>query len=117
MNDWAEAIYEATGWVVSDGLARSIGTLVETQARSENVLLRAEVEWLRVERERLAKEMAKAQLAVVPWIEQVGHLNAEWDYFAAALKKISAASTDETGEYARRIAREALEGSKKRCEQ
>jgi hypothetical protein len=47
----------------------------------------------------------------------VGFLNAEYAYLTDALKKISAASTDETGVYARRIAREALEGSKQRCEQ
>mgnify|MGYP007071595736 CR=1 FL=1 len=115
--DWAEAIYEATGWTVSEGLAQSIGTLVETQAKGEIVMLRAEVEWLRDERERLAKEMAKAQLAVLPWMDQVGFLNAEYAYLTDALKKISEASTDETGVYARRIAREALEGSKQRCEQ
>jgi hypothetical protein len=101
--EWAEAIYDATGWTIGESMAKAIGTLVETQAKGEIVLLRAEVEWLRDERERLAKE--------------VGFLNAEYAYLTDALKKISAASTDETGVYARRIAREALEGSKQRCEQ
>jgi hypothetical protein len=115
--EWAEAIYDATGWTIGESMAKAIGTLVETQAKGEIVLLRAEVEWLRDERERLAKEMAKAQLAVLPWMDQVGFLNAEYAYLTDALKKISAASTDETGVYARRIASEALEGSEKRCEQ
>jgi hypothetical protein len=68
--DWAEAIYEATGWTVSEDLAQSIGTLVETQAKGEIVMLRAEVEWLRDERERLAKEVSKAQHDILSWMEK-----------------------------------------------
>jgi FtsZ-binding cell division protein ZapB len=68
--EWADAIYEATGWTVSKGMAQAIVTLMETQAKGEIVLLRAEVEWLRDERERLAKEVSKAQLDILSWMEK-----------------------------------------------
>lgn len=114
--EWAEAIYEATGWTIGESMAKAIGTLMETQAKGEIVMLRAEIEWLRDERQRLGAELAKAQLDVLPWMDQVGFLNAEYAYLTDALKKISA-DTSATGESARSIAREALEGSEKRCEQ
>jgi len=115
MTNWVDVIYESTGWVVSDRMAQALGTLVETHAKGEIVLLRAEVEWLRDERMRLAEDLSNAHRAVLPWIEQEGFLNAEWGYFATALKKIST-STDATGDHARQVAQEALDGSKRRCE-
>jgi hypothetical protein len=47
----------------------------------------AEIEWLRDERQRLADELGKAHLDVLPWIEQVGWLTGEWNLLVAALKQ------------------------------
>ena len=47
----------------------------------------AEIEWLRSERQRLADELGKAHLDVLPWIEQVGWLTGEWNLLVAALKQ------------------------------
>jgi hypothetical protein len=68
--EWAEAIYDATGWTIGESMAQAIGSLMETQAKGEIVLLRAEVEWLRDERERLAKEISKAQHDILSWMEK-----------------------------------------------
>ncbi len=51
-----------------------------------------EIEMLRAERMRLAKELAEAHKAILPWIDQVGWLNAEWVRHRDALKKISGVS-------------------------
>jgi hypothetical protein len=48
-----------------------------------------EIEMLRAERDRLAKELAEAHKAILPWIDQVGWLNAEWFRHRDALKKIA----------------------------
>lgn len=40
------------------------------------------------ERDRLAADYAKAQLAVLPWIEQAGWLNARYDIHTDALRRI-----------------------------
>ena len=48
-----------------------------------------EIEMLRAERMRLAKELAEAHKAILPWIDQVGWLNAEWVRHRDALKKIA----------------------------
>jgi hypothetical protein len=47
----------------------------------------AEIEWLRGERQRLADELGKAHRDVLPWIDQVGYLNGEWNLLVAALKQ------------------------------
>lgn len=48
----------------------------------------AEIEWLRGERDRLAADLATAQKAILPWIEQVGWLNARYDIHTDALRRI-----------------------------
>lgn len=47
----------------------------------------AEIEWLRGERQRIADELGKAHLDILPWIEQVGWLTGEWNLLVAALKQ------------------------------
>ena len=46
-----------------------------------------EIEWLRGERMRLAVDLGKAHRAILPWIEQVGYLNGEWNLLVAALRQ------------------------------
>ena len=48
-----------------------------------------EIEWLRGERDRLAADLATAQKAILPWIEQVGWLNAKYDIHTDALRRIA----------------------------
>lgn len=69
----------------------------------------------RSERDRLATEHSKAQLAILPWIEQVGHLNAAHDIHTAALRRIGMPGKEigycrDGHEMAVLIAREALKG-------
>lgn len=40
------------------------------------------------ERDRLAADLATAQKAILPWIEQVGWLNARYDIHTDALRRI-----------------------------
>ena len=68
------------------------------------------------ERDRLAVEHAKAQRAILPWIEQVGWLNAAYDIHTAALHRISLGSVNSgtTKEFLGEEARAAIrDGSKK----
>lgn len=70
------------------------------------------------ERDRIAAEHSKAQLAILPWIEQVGHLNAAYDIHTDALRRIGMPGKDigycrDGHEIAVLIARDALTESKK----
>lgn len=68
------------------------------------------------ERDRLALEHSKAQRAILPWIEQVGWLNAAYDIHTAALHRISLGSVNSgtTKEFLGEEARAAIrDGSKK----
>lgn len=56
------------------------------------------------ERDRLALEHSKAQRAILPWIEQVGWLNAAYDRHVYALKKIVEMNIDGVSQ----VAAEAL---------
>lgn len=103
--EWADAIYEATGWIVSNGLAAAIGGMVEAARRDaagEVERLRAEraehekaiavwcgrAERAEAERDRLAADLAKAHKDILPWIDQVGWLNGEYDRLCATLRRI-----------------------------
>jgi len=48
--------------------------------------MQAERDRLRQERDRLAADLAQAHRDILPWIEQVGHLNAAWDTHTHALR-------------------------------
>lgn len=54
-DEWADAIYEATGWIVSNGLAAAIGGMVGAARRDAA----GEVERLRAERDRLRQVVAR----------------------------------------------------------
>ena len=85
IEEWADEIYEATGMVLSDNQVKAIVALIK---KSPVVAcLEADVEWLQKERQRLADELGKAHLDILPWIDQVGYLNGEWNLLVAALKQ------------------------------
>jgi hypothetical protein len=53
--EWADAIYEATGWIVSNGLAAAIGGMVEAARRDAA----GEAGRLRDERDRLREALRR----------------------------------------------------------
>jgi hypothetical protein len=65
-DQWSDAIYDATGLVLTRQQAEAIGQLVERQQAT-----------LAAERDRLAAELAKAHRDIIPWIDRVGRLSAE----------------------------------------
>jgi hypothetical protein len=60
LTNWPDAIYDATGWVVSDGLAYAIGGMVEAARRDAA----GEAGRLRNERDRLREALRLADGAV-----------------------------------------------------
>lgn len=67
------------------------------------------------ERLRLADELARTEKAILPWIEQVGWLNAKYDIHTDALRRIGMPGKDigycrDGHEIAVLIARDALKG-------
>ena len=54
----------------------------------------AEIEWLRGERLRLAADLAEAHKAILPWIDDVGWLNAEYARHTDALRRIAMPGKD-----------------------
>ena len=70
------------------------------------------------ERDRLAADLATAQKAVLPWIEQAGWLNAKYDIHTDALRRIGMPGKDigycrDGHEIAVLIARDAIKEDKK----
>jgi hypothetical protein len=63
MTNWPDAIYDATGWVVSDGLAYAIGGMVEAARRDAA----GEAGRLRDERDRLREALRLAIECVEHW--------------------------------------------------
>lgn len=53
-----------------------------------------EIEWLRGERLRLAADLAEAHKAILPWIDDVGWLNAEYARHTDALRRIAMPGKD-----------------------
>jgi len=68
---------------------RNRGQAVHGERKPDSIyeVVADEIEWLRGERQRLADELGKAHLDILPWIEQVGYLNGEWNLLVAALKQ------------------------------
>lgn len=72
-----------------------------------------EIAWLRGERNRLAADLSNAHMAILPWIDQVGWLNAQYAKHVEALRRIGMPGKDigycrDGHEIAVLIARDAL---------
>lgn len=81
--------------------------------------LKSQRDVAQAERLRLAGELAKTEKAILPWIDDVGWLNAEYARHTAALKEIAGVSmsqfarVNDLAEYQRAVAAEALKEDKK----
>lgn len=97
--------------LMHDGAQWACGATAATLGQAAD-----EIEWLRKERDRLAADLAKAHKDILPWIEDVGRLNAEWFRHRNALAKIAGAGDvvcntyKEMAERQFAIADEALKG-------
>ena len=71
-----------------------------------------EIEWLRGERDRLAVDLSKANLDIIPWIGRVNRLTGENDRLRAALEQASEGLRDAGAIYGADAALAALGGVK-----
>lgn len=116
MNDTGIALARRLYLHVKDGGSVTVMDLSRLVQEMESLQTQRDV--AQAERLRLADELAKTEKAILPWIDDVGWLNAEYARHTTALKEIAGVSmsqfarVNDLAEHQRAVAAKALKESK-----